>query len=108
MPSKSDDETVAVVVGKFECGRFRAHRQNVLREMSSFEFGDGLRVNGLRFRRDIFRDQFLTLGKDLAQRTRVSLRARILRESAISSEFRASERRPQTSSIAATAVDDMR
>ncbi len=45
-------------------------------EIALLEFGDGLRVDGLRLRRDIFRDQVLAFGEDLAQRARVGLRVR--------------------------------
>ena len=62
---------LAVVVGEIEGRRFGSDRQNVRCKMPSLEFRDGLRVNGLRLRRNILRDQLLALGKDFAQRTRV-------------------------------------
>ena len=49
------------------CGAFAPTRQDVCRKMLCFEFGDSLRVNRLRLRRNVLRDQLFALGKDLAQ-----------------------------------------
>ena len=45
--------------------------------MFFLKLGNSARVNGLRLRRDILGDQFLALGKDLAQRARIEGGARL-------------------------------
>ena len=44
----------------------------------SLQLRDGARMNRLRLRRNIFRDQFFALGKDFAQWANVGLRSGFL------------------------------
>ena len=70
-------DALAVVILKLEFGNLRADGQNIRGQtLFLLQFRDGARMNRLRLRRNILRDQFLALGKDLAQRTNVSLRSR--------------------------------
>ena len=59
-------------------------REECLLRVAALQFRDGLRMNRLRLRRNVFRDQLFALGKDLAQRTRVQFPVWILRAIAIS------------------------
>ena len=66
------------MVRKFERGSVRADRENVCCQTLGFQFSDGLRVDGLSFRRHVLRDEFFALDKDFAQRSGVSVRTGFL------------------------------
>jgi hypothetical protein len=63
---------LAVVVRKFERGRFCASLESMGRECLSFEASYGSRVDSLKIGRDVIRDKLLALGKNFAQRSSFS------------------------------------
>src|SRR5439155_16568393 len=65
---------LAVVIRKFECRGLRTDGQSTFREMPGLQFRDSLRMNRLGLSRNVLGNQFFALGKDLAQRSRVSNR----------------------------------
>src|SRR5208282_5735178 len=66
----------AVVILKLEFWNLRAYGKNVRGLTFLPQLREGPSVNRLRLRRNVLRDQFLALGKDVAERANVNLRLR--------------------------------
>jgi hypothetical protein len=70
-------DALAVVILKLEFRDLLVDWQNVHGQALLLQLNDGPRMNSLRFRGNIFRDQFLALGEDLVYRANLSLRSRL-------------------------------